>query len=154
MLKYVTVLGCYGMEESKLGLNRKGWHTIFLSLFVSSCYWFVSVSSFYWLLFPFCIAKLPNSFSCVLSAAFSSRNMEILDSIWDFSAVQAAICSNQLEHENVFELWNTSKILCNYLFKYCTISSEERLLAFHTALDLWTANVPSISSGRMYHHYL
>jgi hypothetical protein len=23
-LKYVTELGCYGMEESKLGLNRKG----------------------------------------------------------------------------------------------------------------------------------
>ncbi|AQK63840.1 Serine/threonine protein phosphatase 2A 57 kDa regulatory subunit B' beta isoform [Zea mays] len=81
MLKYVTELGCYGMEESKLGVDGKDWNRIFLSLFVSSCYWFMSVypafCGFYFLF----AAKLPNSFRCTLSVAFSSRSMQILDSI-------------------------------------------------------------------------
>lgn len=62
-------LGCIEMEESKLGLDRKGWHTIFLSLFVSSCYWFMSVyPAFNGFLFPFSqLSYLIALDMCVLS---------------------------------------------------------------------------------------
>lgn len=115
---------------------------------------YVSVSRFYWLLFPFCIAKLPNSFSCVLSAAFSSRSCKY----W----IQYEIFQ---QYKLPFAAINWSMKMClnfEILQRYCAIISLNIVLYY--VLRGETTRFPhctgpvnckwSISSGRMYHHYL